>query len=60
MFCSNLKNDDMIGNNQNTHKRSCQVFYDKELIASIFVLAADEAWQFAEMVDQLGKLARFA
>lgn len=30
------------------------------MFARVFSLAADEARQFAEMVDQIGKLARFA
>ena len=30
------------------------------MFAKVFGLAADEARQFAEMIDQIGKLARFA
>ena len=60
MICSNLANDDIIGNGQDVHKRACQVRNEEEMFARIFGLAADEARQFAEMVDQIGKLARSA
>ena len=60
MICSYLANDDTIGNGQDVHKRACQVRNEEEMFARIFGLAADEARQFAEMVDQIGKLARFA
>ena len=50
----------MIGNGQDVHKRACQVCDEKEMFARISGLAADEPRQFAEMVDQISKLARFA
>ena len=60
MICSNLANDEIVGNGQDVHKRVCQARDDKEMFARIFGLAADEARQFAEMVDQIGKLGRSA
>ena len=60
MICSNLANDDILGNGQDVHKRACQVHDESEMFATILDLAADEARQFAEMVDQIGKLARSA
>ena len=60
MICSNLANDDIIGNGQDVNKRACQARDEEEMFARIFGLAADEARQFAEMVDQIGKLARSA
>ena len=60
IICSGLANDDIIGNGEDVHKRACQVRNEEEMFARIFGLAADEARQFAEMVDQIGKLARFA
>ena len=60
MFCSNLANDDIIGNGQDVHNRAYQVRDEGEMFARISGLAADEARQFAEMVDQIGKLARSA
>ena len=60
MICSYLANDDIIGNGQDVHKRACQVRNEEEMFARIFGLAADEARQFAEMFDQICKLARSA
>ena len=60
MICSNLANNDVTGNGQDVHKRACPARDEGEMFARIFGLAADEARQFAEMVDQIGKLARFA
>ena len=59
MICSNLANDNIIGNGQDVHKRVRQALNEEDMFARIFALAADEARQFAEMVDQIGKLARF-
>ena len=60
MICSYLANDDIIGNGQDVHKRACQVRNEEEMFARVFGLAADEAWQFAEITDQIGNMARFA
>ena len=60
MNCSKLANDSIIGNGQDVHKRACQARDEREMFARISGLAADEAWQFAEMVDQIGKLGRSA
>ena len=57
MICSNLANDDIIGNGQDVCKRACRARDEGEMFARVFVLAADEAWQFAEMVDKIGKMA---
>ena len=56
MICSNLANDDTIGNGQDVHKPACRVHDEREMR----ILAADEARQLAEMVDEIGKLARSA
>ena len=60
MFCSNLATDDIIGNGQDVYKRACQARDEGEMFARISGLAADQARQFAEMVDQINKLPRFA
>ncbi len=60
MICSNLADDDIIGNGQDVHKRACRARDEGEMFARVFGLAADEAWQFAEITDQIGKMARFA
>ena len=59
MFCSNLAKDDIRGNGQDVHKRACQFSNKREMFTRIFGLAADEARQLAEMVNQIGKLAGF-
>ena len=51
MICSNLANDNIIGNGQDVHKRACHARDEEEMFARVFGLAADEARQFAEMVD---------
>ena len=48
-----------MGNGKDVHKQTCQVCDEEEMFARISGLAADEARQFAEMVDQIGKLTRF-
>ena len=60
MICSNLANDDIIGNGQDVYKRACQVSDEEEMFVRVSGLAADEARQFAEMFDQIGKLSRSA
>ena len=60
MICSNLAKDDIRGNGQDVHKRACQFSNKREMFTRIFGLAADEARQLAEMVNQIGKLARSA
>ena len=60
MICSNLENADITGNGQDVHKSACRVHDEREMFARISDLAADEARQFAEMVDEIGKLARSA
>ena len=60
MLCSNLANDDIIGNGQVVHSQAYQLRDEGEMFVRVSGLAADEARQFAEMVDQIGKLAGFA
>ncbi len=59
MICSTLANDNIMGNGKDVHKRTCQVCDEEEMFARISGLATDEARQFVEMVDQIGKLTRF-